>query len=252
MKSSIRKSLFFTLALLPVALVGGIFTGLYSYESYSEALQAELLLQFGSVSVFLAVIVLQSVCYAVFCGMFGRLLAEKTGLWKPFRLQKKPILFSISYAVFCGVVLIFVLDYAIFGKFIPQVAESYRQGVTLNNLLSSVLYGGILEEVMLRLFLMSLLSFLLWKIFYRNREQIPTGVYVAANCISAILFAAGHLPATAVLLGITPLILVRCFLLNGAMGMLFGRLYRSYGIGYAMIGHIGYHLVSKLFCLLIV
>ena len=45
---------------------------------------------------------------------------------------------------------------------------------------------------------------------------------------------------------LTPLILVRCFLLNGGFGLVFGRLYRKYGIQYAMLSHALLHIVSKL------
>jgi len=110
-----------------------------------------------------------------------------------------------------------------------------------------VLYGGIVEEIMMRLFLMSLLAWLGWKIFFRRREKPPVGVIAAANVIAALLFAAGHLPATAMIFGtLTPLILLRCFLLNGGFGLFFGWLYRRYGIQYAILGHMLAHMVSKL------
>jgi hypothetical protein len=104
-----------------------------------------------------------------------------------------------------------------------------------------------LEEIMLRLFVMSLLAFLIWKLFFRKAEkkQIPVGVFVAANLISAMLFAAGHLPATITAFGtLTPMLLVRCFLLNGAFGVWFGYLYRKYGLSYAMLAHALVHVVS--------
>ena len=45
---------------------------------------------------------------------------------------------------------------------------------------------------------------------------------------------------------LAPLVLLRCFLLNGGLGLVFGWLYRKYGIQYAMIGHAGAHIISKL------
>ena len=68
--------------------------------------------------------------------------------------------------------------------------------------------------------------------------------------IAALLFAAGHLPTTAVMMGLTPLIVFRCFLLNGVFGLAFGALYRKYGLRYAMIAHGGCHIVSKLIWIL--
>ena len=65
--------------------------------------------------------------------------------------------------------------------------------------------------------------------------------------IAAILFAASHLPATWMAFGeLTPMLLFRCFLLNGGFGLFFGWAYRKYGIQYAMIAHASLHIVSKL------
>lgn len=58
---------------------------------------------------------------------------------------------------------------------------------------------------------------------------------IAANIIAAFFFAAGHLPATITIFGkLTPLLLFRCFLLNGGFGLVFGWFYRRYGLIYAM------------------
>ena len=143
--------------------------------------------------------------------------------------------------------ILFSLDYWVFGACIPGVREA--TAATLNGIvvLASVLYGGIIEEVMLRLFVMSLIAWLGWKLFCRGREEVPEKMIAAANILAALLFAAGHLPATLMLLGrITPIVLLRCFLLNGGFGLIFGRLYRKYGIQYAMISHAAVHIVSKL------
>ena len=116
-------------------------------------------------------------------------------------------------------------------------------------MLAFVLYGGVIEEVMLRLFFMSLIAFVVWKLFFRkyDKENIPTRVFVIANVIAAMLFAAGHLPATLSTFGeLTPLLLFRCFLLNGGFGLVFGWIYRKHGIVYAMMGHALFHVVSKL------
>ena len=86
-----------------------------------------------------------------------------------------------------------------------------------------------------------------------NKVDKPTArVLVTANVIAAFLFAAGHMPATLSMLGSTPLIIFRCFLLNGGVGLLFGYLYRKYGLRYAMIAHGGCHIVSKLIWILFI
>ena len=66
-----------------------------------------------------------------------------------------------------------------------------------------------------------------------------------ANIIAAILFAAGHLPATAMMLGITPAILIRCFFMNGMGGLIYGYIYHKHGIQHSMISHAATHIASK-------
>ena len=51
-------------------------------------------------------------------------------------------------------------------------------------------------------------------------------------------------------IGSTPVIILRCFLLNGGLGMAFGWLYRKYGLQYAMLAHGGCHMISKLIWIL--
>lgn len=175
---------------------------------------------------------------------------------RPLGLKKDQLLPTLCVTLGCGA--FFSLDYWTSGRWLPQVRETYESGLLtrrLDNWLSSILYGGIIEEVLLRLFLMSLVAFLIWKLFFRKRskETLPQGVFVAANILCALLFAAGHLPATITMFGaLTPLVLFRCFLLNGGLGLAFGWLYRKYGIQYAMIGHAGAHIISKIIWLVLI
>ena len=162
-------------------------------------------------------------------------------------LEKKPLIRTAIVAIFGGLLLI-LPDLLIFGNYSDAIRDSCAAKPTIPFLLASVIYGGVIEEVMLRLFTMSLLAFLLQKLF--RQESGTTGVRITANVIAALLFAAGHLPATAMTLGITPMILIRCFLLNGGLGLLFGWLYRKYGLRYAMLAHAGCHVVSKLIWML--
>lgn len=242
-----RKPLLFALCLLPIAIAAGIFTGIYSLDTYSEEILAEVAAQLGSTDVLIVVAAVQTVGYALFCGFFGYILADKVGLWKPVRFEKRKLTVTLILSAVGGI--LFSLDYWTFGNVIDGIQSAHRAGLTVSGVLASVLYGGVIEEVMMRLFFMSLLAFIIWKVFFRkyDREHIPNGVFAAANIIAALAFAAGHLPATIVTFGgLTPLIVFRCFLLNGGFGLIFGWLWRKYGIGYAMLSHAVFHVVSKL------
>ena len=241
-----KKPLLFVLALVPIALVGGYFTGVYSWDELTDDMKSLILAQTGNnLSLYYLITTLQALIYALIFGFFGYILSEKTGLMKPVRFGKKPVLITIGMTLFTGLVLCTDLFY--FRNHIPQVAEIYQGKPSFAYWMASVLYGGVIEEVLLRLFMISLIAWLAWKIFFRREATPPTGVIIAANIAAALLFAAGHLPSTMQMFGeITPMILLRCFLLNGAGGLVFGYLYRKYGIQYSMTAHAGAHIVWKI------
>ncbi len=252
MKNFIKKYwkviLFFTLT----GLVGGFFTGLYVLDGYPEDMQQQLLQQGMDKYTLAAVNAVQSAGYGLILGTLGIILSKKIGLWHDeLKFEKKPVMWSAVTAIIGGLAVI-LLDVLVFGKYSQPVADSYRSKPDIVNVIASLLYGGVIEEVMLRLFLMSLAAFLLHIIFERKKEKASTAVLVIANIVCALLFAAGHLPATAAMMGITPMILVRCFLLNGGIGLMFGWLYRKYGIQYAMLAHAGCHVVMKLVWLIFI
>ena len=58
-----------------------------------------------------------------------------------------------------------------------------------------------------------------------------------AIVLSAVLFGLGHLPVTASLVALTPLIVTRAIVLNGIGGIAFGWLYWRKGLESAMIAH---------------
>lgn len=251
--AEIKKALKFVLCLVPIAIAAGIFTGLYLLDTYSDDVIAEATAQLGSTGALVAVSTIQTVLYSAVCGFIGYILADKLGLWKPIKFEKKKLIVTLVISVVGGI--LFSLDYWTFGNVIDGVQSALASGMTLSGVIASVLYGGVMEEVMMRLFFMSLIAFIIWKLFFRkyDNRHIPTGVFVAANILAALAFAAGHLPSTISIFGqLTPLIVIRCFLLNGVFGMLFGWLYRKYGIVYSMTSHAVFHIVSKLIWLLFI
>lgn len=241
-----KTLLFFALS----GLVGGFFVGLYQLDSYPEEIRQQITEQ-GINNVLLGIITaVQAAGYGLVLGTVGILLGKKTGLWKDERkLEKKPLIRTAITAILGGMLLI-LSDLLFFGNYSDAIRESYAVKPGVTYILAAVVYGGVIEEVMLRLFFMSLLAFLLQKLFRKGSGT--TGLLIAANLIAALLFAAAHLPATAMLMDLTPMILFRCFLLNGGLGLAFGWLYRKFGLRYAMLAHAGCHVVSKLIWILLV
>ena len=241
-----KTLLFFTV----VGLIGGWFSGLYALESYPPQLQQQMLAQGMTKTTLGLIAALQSAGYGLVLGAAGIWLGKKVGLWKDERhITKKPLLAALVISLIGGLGII-LPDLLLFGKYEPALLEQYTAKPTLPYLLATVTYGAVIEEVMLRLFMMSLVAFVLHLIFERKRTEVSTAVLVAANVVSALLFAAGHLPANEMMYGLTPVIVLRCILLNGAFGLCFGWLYRRFGLRYAMIAHGGCHVVSKLIWIL--
>ncbi|MBO4938283.1 MAG: CPBP family intramembrane metalloprotease [Oscillospiraceae bacterium] len=247
----LKAPLLFSFAMLPIAAIAGYVTILYQLDFIDAATLATTVEQLGSVEAIIAVYIVQIMLYACLCGFFGHILSEKIGLMKPLCFQKRQTVITVLLSSFAGILL--ALDYWTFGAVIPGIQEADAAMLKPHVIAASILYGGIIEELMLRLFFMSLVAFVLWKLIFRKQSRIPEGVLIMANVISAILFAAGHLPATlAMFADITLLILFRCFLLNGGFGLMFGWLYRRYGIQYSMLSHVLAHVVSKLIWLLFI
>ena len=246
-KSYWKHLLLFALA----GITGGFLMGLDLLASYPEEIRNQVYAQGINDLMLAAITGIQYAGYGLVLGVVGILLAKWIGLWHDsFSLKSKPLVTTVIILTVGGILFI-GLDVLLFGKLIPAVGESYLVKPTVTTLLGSIILGGVVEEVMLRLFMMSLIAFVMLKIF-RGLSNKKDLVLVIANIISAILFAAGHLPITAVLFGITPTILIRCFLLNGGFGLAFGWLYRKHGLQYAMIAHAGLHLVSKIIWILFV
>ena len=244
-----KNNLKFLTFLVIFGLIGGYFTALYGIEMLSPENIEDAISQVGSIEALIAITTLQSLSYAVILGLIGKAIAEKIGLPLFSSIEIKPILSVLAISVFGGA--FFILgDLYLFGGFNEAIRDSYLVKPTLNYIIASVTYGGVIEEVMTRLFLMSLLAFIFVKLSgmdYPSDKQL-----VIANFIVAFIFAAGHLPATAQSIGLDAIIVIRCFLMNGAYGLAFGRMYRKYGIQYSMLAHAGVHIVSKIIWLIFI
>ena len=249
-KEFIAKNIKYVIFLVLVGIVGGFFAGIYTFEITDSTLLEEALAEIGSKEAFIAVYVVQIIGYALFCGIVGKILASKIGLWRELRFEGKSCVVAAVSGLGAGAAMM-ALELLWFANVSDVIKASYEVPPTISNFIASLIYGGVVEELMIRLFLMSLIALILWKVFFKSEEHIPAKALVIANVLSALLFAAGHIPATVMSIGITPIILIRCFLLNGGAGLVFGRLYRKRGIQYAMIAHAFAHIAMKLIWLVI-
>jgi len=155
---------------------------------------------------------------------------------------------SILIGVITSMVIIF-FD-SIFNKLLPSTLnDSVNVNPAIWQRFLASFYGAINEEIFSRLFLMSLILWILMKI--RKRAEIISIEIWIAIIISSIMFGIGHLPLASNLISITLPIVLRILILNGIGGIVFGYLYWKKGLEAAMIAHFSadiiLHVVFPLF-----
>lgn len=112
--------------------------------------------------------------------------------------------------------------------------------------------AGINEEIMLRLFLLSLIAWLVVVLTKGSRGRPRPAVLWTANVLSAVIFGLLHLPnLLAMNVPVTPAALGYIILLNGLAGLGFGWLFWTFGLEAAMLAHfftdIVLHVIGVLF-----
>lgn len=230
-------SIFGTIAVFPYTL---------TLENVLQNLQVPLYL-------FLTGQIIQTTIMFAFVIFIGLFLAKKVGLglpvlegWLEGREVKsylKSILgISVGLGILAGI-LITGLDFLFsFAGAAINVAQASVNPPVWQGFLASF-YGGINEEILLRLFLMTLLVWIFFKI-KKTSEGKPTktGVWLAI-ILAAVIFGIGHLPAVMTITSLTPLMVVRTIVLNAAGGIIFGWLYWKKGLESAMISHFSADIV---------
>ena len=215
------------------------------------------------VGALLAISVVQTAILLAIAVILGQWAARKLGLGTPLiaaflarRSVPERSLSMLVVALALGIataLALMMLDHWIFTP-IPAVAELIHnveggsaRPSAWQGLLASF-YGAVTEEILMRLGLLSLLALAfrtLARMCGASRElALPTAVFWAANIVTAVLFGLGHLPATAALAPLSVVLVVRAVVLNGTAGLVFGALYRRYGLEWAMTSHFGVDIVA--------
>ncbi|MFD1359936.1 type II CAAX prenyl endopeptidase Rce1 family protein [Fictibacillus halophilus] len=250
-----------------LGLLAGAFVVPFQLESLKNTVtSAEYEKMIGAVPVPLPVMIsiaaLQIGLVSFVLSWIGLKLTERTGLTLPLiqtwiAEKKKPVIdrSALKLALIGGAIGSFFMiltDLFLFQPHMPKLGNG--EGVVWwKATLAGVLYGGIVEEILMRLFLMTLIIWLLSFIFKKYRETIPSYFYWIGIILAALLFSAGHLPATEVLYGqLNGIIIARAFVLNGVLAVFFGYLFWKKGLEYAMITHMMLHLVTQLILLPII
>jgi hypothetical protein len=234
--------------------------GFFAILPYSYALNGMILTLKDLLSTPMLVGIIQNVLLYGLLILTGLYVARRVNLGTPILeglLKKEAVgeklrallLPAVAIGVL-GASVILLLDTFVFGP--PLEAELKLLGVSLSEsvnppawqgLLAS-LYGGINEELLLRLFVMTLIGGIGATMFRQMDQKLPVGIFWVANVLAAVLFGLGHLPATAAIgLPMDFLVISRAIVLNGLLGVGFGWLYWKHGLESAMLGHFSADIV---------
>lgn len=121
---------------------------------------------------------------------------------------------------------------------IPALGSAWSPAV----LLFGVLYGGIVEEIMMRWGVMSLVVWVIWRLAARSSPVPTRWVLVIGAVVSAVLFAAGHLPAAAASGDLTLPLVLRIVGLNAVVGLVLAFLFATRNLESAISAHMGFHV----------
>ena len=168
---------------------------------------------------------------------FFEALVSGEPLWPALQPQLLPAL-GLSVA---GALLFLAAYYGFFARRLdPESMRSLEEMRNRIGIWGRVLYGGIVEEVLMR---WGLMTVLVWLGALLVGEP-SAGVIWAAILLSGILFGVGHAPGY---LNVgarpTPMFFAATIFLNLWAGTIFAWLYWHYGLEAAMIGHALFHLV---------
>ena len=255
MKTLINWKVFFILWIASILATMAVLP--YALEFQSSALQN---LKLPPLWILIVTALLQTAvmfAIAIFGGMF---FASRVGLGTPIldaatrgESIAERVRAILPLSIILGVIGTLVLLALEFFYFQPAMLKELGNSAAALNLRTSQpaawkgflasFYGGIAEEILLRLFVM---SFFVWlgRFISKTAEGKPTDAVIwTANILAAVLFGLGHLPAITALVPVTSLVIAREVVLNGLLGIVFGWLYWKRGLEAAIISHFSADLV---------
>jgi hypothetical protein len=186
--------------------------------------------------------------------LVGVLLASKVGLSSPVAEAAasggdpvsalRPQIIPGIVGGLAGGVSIVLIATALKPLLSPEVLARLGEFGNILPLPTRLLSGGIMEEVLLRWGLMTLLVWVAWRLFQNGQGRPRPACFVAAILISSVVFAIGHLPLAFMLFPEPSFALIVFVIVgNSAFGLIGGYLYWKKGLESAMTAHALTHVV---------
>lgn len=237
-----RESLKIILFLALLGFVAALFSLPYIYGLLGDVLE-EARLELGlSEHLYNAILIAQATLFYALAALIGGSLYRRAGFRLPvleraFGQTEEPVVWRawLAWSLGTGVavaVVIIVGDYIFFRLGSPLSLFVSELPAWWAGMLAAFA-AGVGEELLMRFLLMTLLTLLFLRVFRLGQDA---AVWIAIVVV-AFVFGLLHLPATAELTALTPLIVVRGILLNALAGIAFGYLYWKRGLEAAMAAH---------------
>ena len=137
-KDFVAKNYKYWIFLLISGVVGGIFTGIYTLEITDPALIEEAIAQLGGKEIYIIISTVQVIYYALICGILGKFIAKKIGLWRELRFEGKSLVISALAGLLVGVAMM-ALELLWFVNVSDAVKESYKALPTVSNAIASLI-----------------------------------------------------------------------------------------------------------------
>ncbi len=153
-----------------------------------------------------------------------------------------PTAVGLGLFVFALVVAIDVLTRPFVAAPTGSVTAAPTVGAVVGSLPVRLLYGGVVEELLLRFGLLTLVAWVLWRLVQRDGGVPSTAIVWSAIVLSALAFGAGHLPAAATLGPLSTAMIARVVSLNALAGLALGWLYWRKSLEASMVAHATFHV----------
>jgi hypothetical protein len=203
-----------------------------TYQSLQNKFPASAIPEYN---IFLTVTLLQTTFLVIIASLSGCYFSPKIGI--PDQI---PEFVTVKYSIITAIIFLFLIYVVAFPTLTKEEISILNEFRGNAGIFTRIFYGGIIEEILIRFGLMSGIAWLLSKAFgYMN-----SNVFWVAIILSAIIFAAGHLPIyTHLVTSPTINYIATILFLNFYAGIFFGWIFWKYGIYAAMLAHSLFHII---------
>jgi membrane protease YdiL (CAAX protease family) len=254
--ANLKIALFWTV----MGVIGILFALPCLIEIISPLLPKNLPIEISQTTLLISALINQTIqnSLLVFFGAWiGLKAAAPIGLNSPLARQlilKEPLKITVSgkqLAIIIGsgvisAVVAIGLDWVVFHPYMPKLIQPIPH-IQRWKFFLAAFYGGVTEEILTRLFGMSVLIWGLWRLFEKKKERPSATVFWIGIILASLVFGAGHLPLTAKYWKLTAIVVTRALVLNSVVGIVCGFFYWRLGLEYAMIAHFSADIVLHVF-----